>query len=67
MESPGVSWIPLFHILEARGFEVPLVNARHAKHGPGRTTDIADCPWRQKLHPFGLLNGSFRPTAELCV
>jgi hypothetical protein len=65
-ESTGVSWIPLFQILEARGFEVHLVNARHAKHLPGRTTDIADCQWLPQLHTFGLLNSSCRPTADLC-
>ena len=35
MESTGVYWIPLFQILEARGFEVCLVNARHVKNVPG--------------------------------
>jgi transposase len=67
MESTGVSWIPLFQILEARGFEVHLVNARHAKNLPGRNTAIADCPWRHKLHTCGLLNSSFRPPDEICV
>src|SRR6059036_1798685 len=67
MESTGVYWIPLFQILEARGVAVHLVNARHAKNLPGRKTDIADCQWRQKLHTFGLLNSSFRPTDDICV
>jgi transposase len=35
MESTGVYWIPVFEILEARGFEVLLVNARHVKNVPG--------------------------------
>lgn len=48
MESTGVYWIPLFQILEARGFEVHLVTARQATHVPGRTTDIADCQWLQR-------------------
>ena len=65
MASTGVYWIALFQILEARGFEVHLVNARHAKHLPGRKTDIADCQWLQKLHTFGLLNRSFRPTDDI--
>ena len=43
MESTGVFWIPLFDILEARGFEVCLVNAQHVKHVPGRKTDVLDC------------------------
>ena len=67
MESTGVYWIPLFQILEARGFEVALVNARHVKHVPGRPkTDRFDCRWLQKLHTYGLLAPSFRPPADIC-
>jgi transposase len=65
MESTGVYWIPLYEILEERGFEVLLVNARHVKNVPGRKTDILDCQWVQQLHTFGLLRGSFRPEAEI--
>ena len=67
LASTGVSWIPLCQILAARGVEVHLVTARHAKNLPGRNTDIADGQWRQKLHTCGLLNSSFRPTDESCV
>src|SRR3990172_8163746 len=63
MESTGVYWIPLYEILEERGFEVLLVNARHVKNVPGRKTDLLDCQWLQQLHSFGLLRGSFRPQA----
>ncbi|MGH2609168.1 MAG: IS110 family transposase [Tepidiformaceae bacterium] len=65
MESTGVYWIPLYEILEERGFEVLLVNARHVKGVPGRKTDVLDCQWIQQLHTFGLLRGSFRPTAPI--
>jgi transposase len=65
MESTGVYWIPLYEILQERGIEVLLVNARHVKNVPGRKTDLADCQWIQKLHTFGLLRGSFRPAAEI--
>lgn len=61
MESTGVYWIPVFEILEARGFEVLLVNARDVKHVPGRKTDVIDAQWLQQLHSFGLLRGSFHP------
>ncbi len=61
MESTGVYWIPVFEILEARGFEVVLVNARDAKNVPGRKTDVSDAQWIQQLHGYGLLRGSFRP------
>ncbi len=65
MESTGVYWIPIFEILEERGFEVVLVNSRHIKNVPGRKSDVLDCQWIQELHSVGLLRGSFRPTAEI--
>lgn len=61
MESTGIYWIPVFEILEARGFEVLLVNARNVKNVPGRKTDVNDAQWLQQLHEYGLLRGSFRP------
>ena len=67
MESTGVYWIPLYEILEARSFEVYLVNARHAKNLPGRKKDEADAQWLRRLHTFGLLNNSFRPESEMCA
>lgn len=65
MESTGVYWIPLFEILEARGLQVLLVNARHVRHVPGRKSDVADCEWLRDLHLHGLLRGSFRPAAAI--
>jgi transposase len=62
MEATGVYWIPLFEILERRGFEVVLVNARHVKNVPGRKSDVIDCQWLQELHAMGLLSASFRPS-----
>lgn len=67
MESTGVYWIPLFQILEERGFEVYLVNARHVKNVPGRRTDVSDCQWLQFLHCVGLLRASYRPEQEVCA
>lgn len=67
MESTGVYWIPVFQILETRGFEVCLVNARHVKNVPGRKTDVLDCQWLQYLHAVGLLRGSFRPADQVCA
>jgi transposase len=66
MESTGVYWIPLFELLEDKGFEVHLVNAHDIKNVPGRKTDILDCQWIQQLHTYGLLRGSFRPNADIC-
>ena len=61
MEATGVYWIPVYEILEARGFEVLLVNARHFKNVPGRKSDVSDSEWLRELHTVGLLRGSFRP------
>jgi transposase len=67
MESTGVYWIPVFEILEQRGFEVMVVNARDAKHVPGRKTDVSDAEWLQRLHEYGLLRASFRPQADIAA
>ena len=67
MESTGVYWIPLFQILEVRGFEVCLVNARYFQNVPGRRTDVSDCQWLRYLHSVGLLRPSFRPADQVCV
>ena len=67
MESTGVYWIPVFQILEARGFEVVLVNARQVRSAPGRKSDVADCEWLRHLHSVGLLRCSFRPPDEVCA
>jgi len=68
MESTGVYWIPVYQILEQEGFEVNLINAQHVKGVPGRKkTDVEDCSWLQKLHSYGLLKASFRPSDQICV
>ena len=67
LQQCGVYWIPLFQILEARGLEVCLVNARHVKNVPGRRTDVSDCQWLQFLHAVGLLRASYRPEQEVCA
>ena len=63
---PGVYWIPIYEILEARGIDVLLVNARHIKNVPGRKSDVSDCEWLRDLHSVGLLRGSFRPDRGHC-
>jgi transposase len=60
MESTGVYWKPVFHILEDR-FTVWLVNAQHIKQVPGRKTDVKDCEWIAQLLQHGLLRPSFIP------
>lgn len=65
MESTYIYWIPLFELLESRGIEVVLVNARQLHNVPGRKTDFSDCQWIQLLHSCGLLRGSFRPSESI--
>jgi transposase len=67
MESTGVYWIPLYELLESRGFQVFLVNARHVKNVSGRKSDVLDCQWLQQLMSYGLLSGAFRPTDQVCA
>src|SRR5438132_1462843 len=62
MESTGVYWKPVWHILEER-FELLLVNAQHIKQVPGRKTDVKDCAWIGQLLQYGLLKGSLVPPA----
>jgi transposase len=65
MESTYVYWIPLYELLESRGIEPLLVNARQLHNVPGRKTDVSDCQWLQVLHSHGLLRGSFRPSEAI--
>ncbi len=43
MESTGYYWIPVFELLEGKGFEVKLVDARQTKNVSGRKSDMLDC------------------------
>jgi transposase len=65
MQSTGVYWIAVFDILEEAGFEVYLVNARDTKNLPGRKSDVQESQWLMKLHTYGLLRNSFRPSQEI--
>ena len=64
IESTGVFWKPVFHLLEDR-FQVLLVNAQHIKQVPGRKTDVTDCQWIAQWLPHGLLRASFVPPAPI--
>jgi transposase len=64
MESTGVYWKPVYHLLEER-FTCLLVNAAHLKHVPGRKTDVQDCAWIAQVLEHGLLRGSFVPPAPI--
>lgn len=67
LQSTGVYWLPLYDILDGRGLEVYLVNARHTKNLPGRKSDVQESQWLMKLHTYGLLRNSFYPAAEIRV
>jgi len=60
MESTGVYWKPVWHILEGQ-FELLLVNAQHVKSIPGKKTDRRDSARLAELLQHGLLQGSFVP------
>src|SRR6202161_4291437 len=65
MQSTGVYWIALYDILEEAGWQVYLVNARETKNLPGRKSDVQESQWLMKLHTYGLLRNSFRPSQEI--
>jgi transposase len=65
LQSTGVYWIAVYDILEEAGLEVYLVNARETKNLPGRKTDVQESQWLMKLHTYGLLRNSFRPSQDI--
>jgi transposase len=67
LESTGVYWVPIYELLERQGITPYLVNSKHVRMVPGRKSDWNDAQWLQKLHMLGLLQGSFRPDAEICT
>ena len=66
LEATSDYWRPFFYLLEARGVEVWLVNARDVKNVPGRPkTDKLDAVWLCKLNERGMLRPSFVPPREI--
>jgi transposase len=65
LQSTGVYWVAVYDILEDAGFEVYLVNAKETKNLPGRKSDVQESQWLMKLHTYGLLRNSFRPSQEI--
>src|SRR5215469_10866498 len=65
MQSTGVYWVAVYDLLEQAGFEMYLVNARDTKNLPGRKSDVQESQWLMKLHTYGLLRNSFRPSQEI--
>ena len=56
VESTGIYWIPLFELLERRGFHVILVDPRQTRRSGRPKTDVLDCQWIWRLHCAGLLS-----------
>jgi transposase len=65
IEATGVYWIPLFEVLEARGLKPRLVDSRSVGRRNKKKTDVVDCQWIRQLHTHGLLDGAFRPEADV--
>jgi len=65
MEATGQYWKPIWYVLEERGLELLLVNARHVRILPGRKTDVGDAAWLCELLECGLLRGSFVPPPQI--
>ena len=64
MESTGVYWKPVWHILSDGDFVLVLANAAHVKNVPGRKTDVNDATWLADLLAHGLIRGSFVPDEQ---
>lgn len=65
MESTGIYWKPVLHVLREYPINLIVVNARHIKNVPGRKTDKADSQWICRLLISGLLKGSFIPPENI--
>lgn len=61
IESTGIYWYSMYHLLSEAGVKVTLVNPARVKQIPGKKTDTADCKWLCKLLMNGLVAGSFVP------
>ncbi len=64
MESTGVYWKPVWHVLEG-SFALVLANAMHIRNIPGRQSDVNDATWIADLLAHGLIRGSFVPPAPV--
>lgn len=64
IEATGVYWVPLYEILEERGLDPKLIDSRSIGRR-NKKTDVLDCQWIRQLHMYGLLDGAFRPRAEM--
>lgn len=61
LESTGVYWKPVWHVLAGAGLKLVLANAEHVRNVPGRKTDVKDAVWLADLLAHGLVASSFVP------
>ena len=61
VESTGVYWKPVWHVLVGQGLKLVLANAEHVRNVPGRKTDVKDAVWLADLLAHGLVTASFVP------
>jgi transposase len=65
MESTGVYWKPVWHVLSDGAMELTLANAEHVRSVPGRKTDVKDAVWLADLLAHGLVRASFVPPTAI--
>jgi transposase len=64
MESTGVYWKPIWHVLDGH-FALILANALQIRSVPGRKSDVNDAMWIADLLAHGLIRSSFVPPAPI--
>lgn len=61
VESTGVYWKPVWHVLASDELKLVLANAEHVRNLPGRKSDVKDAEWLSDLLAHGLVASSFVP------
>lgn len=61
MESTGKYSVPVYNVLEEKGFAPNVVNPMHVRMIKGKKTDQKDCAWIAQLGASGLLFSSYIP------
>ena len=65
MESTGVYWKPVYHVIAESLQEVIVGNAHDMRPPPGKKTDKADAKWIAELLAHGLVRPSFIPPPKI--
>jgi transposase len=66
VESTGVYWKPLYHVLRST-CEVVVANPFEVRQRPGKKRDVADAEWLAELLAHGLVTTSFLPPPEIAA